>query len=108
MKPRRPSDTAQPAAPAITTPDGSANLTPGEAHDPPRATGGSARPGSPPPPPPSALALPGQPRSSAARTIFLTFKDLVGKSVYNSITAVEFLVSLSLKTVLADYDINVC
>jgi len=65
-------------------------------------------PPAPPPPNPSAPARPGQPRSGAARTIFLTFKDLVGKSVYNSITAVEFLVSLSLQTVLADYDINVC
>jgi len=35
-----------------------------------------------------------------ARTICLTFKDLVGKSVYNSITAVEFLVNKQLDFII--------
>jgi len=35
---------------------------------------------------------PAQHRSDAVRNIFLTFNTLVGRSVYNSITAIEFLV----------------
>jgi len=66
--------------PAVTASDGSANLTPGWAHGPPRATD--------------------QLRSGAERTIFLTFKDLVEKSVYNSITAVEFLVKKQLDFII--------
>jgi len=71
------------AVPAATTPDGSGNLTPGGAHSPLRATSGAARP-----------------RSGAARTIFLIFKALVGKSVYNSITAVELLVDKQLDFII--------
>jgi len=66
---------------AVTASDVSANLIlVGHTAPPPRATG--------------------QPRSGAARTIFLTFKDLVRKNVYNSITAVEFLVNKQLDFII--------
>ena len=49
----------------------------------------AAQPG----PPSLPLTRPG---NGAARTVFLMFKPLVGKSVYNSLTAVEFLVDKQL------------
>ena len=99
LKPCSPSNAAQPAAPAATTPDGSANLALLGPVAPPWAAPAARRPfpltGSPrsvtSSPARPRHACPARHRSGATIIIFLTFKPLVGKSLYSSVTAVELL-----------------
>jgi len=67
---------------------------PGRACRAPRPDSGSPRLHSPQPPP--WHARPARPENNTARSVFLAFKPLVGKSVYSSVAAVEFLVDKQL------------